>query len=528
MSAVPQVPLRVALRVDASATIGTGHLRRCLSLAEALAEQGAAIILLVRRLDTVAPQMLKGCTFPVRWLPAPGPADAPDPDGPPHAVWAGVAWRRDADETVAALLDMSPQWLVVDHYAIDANWHDVLRDALGCRLLVVDDVADRPLSADILLDQNWAEDHRAKYRVRLTREPKWLTGPRYALLSAAYRNAPHYHFHAEVRSVGIFMGGTDPDGASASVLRCLREEVGFAGPVEVVSTSANPHLGALREACAASPHTMLTMDLPDLAAFFARHDLQIGAGGGATWERCCVGAPTVGLALTANQKATISGLDALGAISAASLGASPSGDQASTVPPLSKALRHLCDTPANRQGLATSSARLVDGRGVDRVGLYLTAGTLRVRNARIEDTTMLYAWRNHPAVRSVSVSTAAIDFNDHRRWMRSVLNARDRWLFVAEVGALAVGSIRFDLTAADSALVSLYIDPALPAMGLGQRMLRCGEEALSGALERTVTVRATVAASNRASVRLFSAGGYSGGPTEFYKRIPSVSQARSP
>lgn len=352
--------MHVALRVDASTAMGTGHLRRCLSLAEALTEQGAAVKLVVRRLDSVATHVLQDCAFPVHWLPVPLPADAPDADGPPHAAWAGVAWRDDADQTAAALCDDAPQWLLVDHYAFDARWHDAVREALGCLLLVIDDVADRPLSPDILLDHNWANDHRAKYSGRLTREPKWLTGPRYALLSAVYRSATRYEFHPEVRSIGIFMGGTDPGGASAHVLRCLRDEVGFKGSVEVVSTSANPHLGALRAACTASPRTTLTLDLPDLAAFFARHDLQIGAGGGATWERCCIGAPTVAVALADNQVSVLRPLSSLGVVCALDrINADNSA--------FSSSLMQLILDSQTRENLCVNALNLVDGNGPTRV-----------------------------------------------------------------------------------------------------------------------------------------------------------------
>ena len=528
MSAAPRASVSVALRVDASTAIGTGHLRRCLSLAEALTEQGAVVKMVVRRLDGVAAHVLKACAFPVHWLPTPLSIDAQDADGPPHAAWAGVAWRDDADQTIAALRDDVPQWLVVDHYAFDARWHDAVREALGCRLLVVDDIADRPLAPDILLDHNWADDHRAKYHGRLTREPKWLTGPRYALLSAAYRSAPRYEFNPEVLSAGIFMGGTDPGGTSARVLHSVRDEVGFKGPVEVVSTSTNPHLGALRAACAAWPRTTLTLDLPDLAAFFARHDLQIGAGGGATWERCCIGAPTVALALTSNQAATVPGLNALGALQASVLNDSTSTSNVITVSPLSQMLLHLLSDSTKRQRLVKTAAQLVDGRGADRVALHLSDECLQVRRARIEDGRMLYDWRNHPDVRRVSINTAAIDFDQHIGWMKRVVDAKDRWLFVAEVGALPVGSIRFDLMEADSTLVSLYVDPALAGLGLGQRMLQCGEDALSRTLGRAFTVHATVAVRNRASVRLFSAAGYSGGPTEFHKCICSASLSWKP
>lgn len=208
-----------------------------------------------------------------------------------RAAWAGVSQTQDAADTARTLADWHPDTVVVDHYAFDARWHRAVRNALGCRLLVIDDTADRALDADALLDHNWAPDHRTKYAGRLQRKPLWLCGPRFALLAGAYRGAGRYRFHDAVRSIGVFMGGTDPGGISARVLASCRV-AGFTGPVEVVSASANPHLAGLRQACANDGHATLTLDQPDLATFFARHDLQVGAGGSASWERCCIGAPT--------------------------------------------------------------------------------------------------------------------------------------------------------------------------------------------------------------------------------------------
>lgn len=200
--------VRVAIRVDASAAIGTGHLKRCLSLAQALTEAGAEVRFVSRRIDAVAEQVLSTEATPTHWLPAPTEAFTPQSDAPTHTSWAGVPPSRDATETTQVLASWTPDALVVDHYAFDARWHRAVRDALGCRLLVIDDVADRSLDADALLDHNWAPDHPTKYAGRLQRQPLWLCGPRFALLSAAYRHAPRHAFHDEVRSIGIFMGGT--------------------------------------------------------------------------------------------------------------------------------------------------------------------------------------------------------------------------------------------------------------------------------------------------------------------------------
>lgn len=501
---------RVAIRVDASATMGTGHLKRCLSLVQALIEQGAQVSLVTRALDGVAAQVLIDTPCPVHWLPAPGGDVPTESTSTPHATWAGVSWMQDADETVAALQTERPDWLVVDHYAFDARWHEALREALGCRLLVIDDTADRALCADALLDHNWAPDHQAKYAGRLTQEPHWLTGPRHALLAPAYRNAPRCAAQPEVRSVGIFMGGTDPDGISVRVLTACRA-AGFAGAIEIVSTSANPHLAVLREACAHDADARLTLDQPDLAAFFARHDLQIGAGGGATWERCCIGAPTIAIALAANQLAAVPGLASLGAVREA------------TENTLIAVLRPLLADPAARQTLGERAAALVDGRGAQRVALHLLCDTLSLRPATLADAPLLHAWRNHPGVRAVSGSSEPIAFDSHRSWMERVLQSADRWLFVAQVGDLPVGSIRFDrLRGAENdghLEVSLYTDPQLQGLGLGPRLLQAGEQRMHHSLQTPFTVDATVLAGNAASQKLFEGNGYHGGPLLYRKAI---------
>lgn len=511
-----EVP-RVALRVDASVAIGTGHLRRCLSLAAAMEELGAQVTLVTRRLDHVAQQVLAPApSCAVLWLDAPSlDAVAGNSKLPPHHAWAGVSWEQDARETAVAVRALQPDWLVVDHYAFDARWHDALRQALGCRLLVIDDTADRVLDPDVLLDHNWDADHRAKYAQRLQREPRWLAGPRFALLSPAYRDAPRYRFQPEVRSIGIFMGGTDPGGASARVLQVCRES-GFRGPVEVVSTSANPRLAELRMACAASPSTTLTLDAPDLAAFFARHDLQIGAGGGATWERCCLGAPTIGLVLAANQAVVVPALDQLGALRGARLDGC-ADDPA--LPPLSRVLSALLHDPSARQAMSERASALVDGRGAERAALSLLRDSLALRSGRTDDARMLHGWRNHPAVRAVSTNANPIAFADHEDWLQRVLADGDHWLFVAEVGRLPVGCIRFERLDAGRLEVSLYLDPDLQGLGLGARLLTAGEKAMRDRLGTGFVVDACVVPGNSASQRLFEACGYHGGPLQYQKTV---------
>lgn len=484
---------KVAIRVDASAKIGTGHVRRSLSLAQALRTLGARVRFVTRNLGIDSAALIAGQGFgDTMLLPAPSAAFEPDP-AIPHSEWAAVPLERDVAATAAALQDYAPDWVALDSYAFDARWHEGVRDALGCRIAQIDDVPDRTTAPDLLIDHTYAPDHRAKYADWLVGRTRILGGPRYGLLGPAFAEAERYDFHEEVRSVGIFMGGVDAGNHAAVVLDAL-DEAGFAGAVEIVATSANPNLAALRERVARRPDTTLSLDLPDLAAFFARHDLQVGAGGGATWERCCIGVPTLLVVVAPNQNTVAPALAAKGAVAFAP---EPTRDC------IAAQLAALLPDAARRRALAEKSRELVDGQGATRVALAMLAGTLTVRPATTDDAQIMFDWRDDPATRAVSRTSGALEWDGHLAWLDHVLADPARQLFVGTIGGRPVGVIRFDFSSEDRAEVSLYLDPALHGLGLGPHLLLAGEAAA-----HPRTVDATVLESNRASQRLFEICGY--------------------
>lgn len=496
--------MKVAVRTDATSEMGIGHLRRCLSLADALHDLGGTPCFVIRD-DDVARHVMAGRPYPVFWLPETG--GAPSTDRVPHAAWSKGGWRRDAQETAAALTTLAPDWVIVDHYAFDARWHEMVRASLVCAILAIDDLGDRSLAVDVLLDGNAAASHADKYAGRLTRPMRLLTGPRYALLAPAYRTAARYAFSAEVRSIGIFLGGTDGKGLSATVLETLRHEAGFVGPVEIVSSGANPGLEELARACEADGNTTLLVDLPDLAAFYARHDLQIGAGGTSSYERCCIGVPTVAIIFAANQLAVVPVLRALGVLQGATL-PEVEATRLLDAPPLATVVQALIGDPGQRRTLSDTSRRHVDGRGAERIALMMSAGSITLRSAAIEDAAMLHGWRNDPATRSVSINSGEIAYEAHVRWLVGVLASPGRRLFVALIGGRPVGAIRFDLLGDGAWEVSLYLDPDLHGLGLGKRMLLAGEACLLDADRSVMEIRAQVVSGNDASLRMFNGVGY--------------------
>jgi len=342
--------MNIAIRADASAAIGLGHLKRCLSLAMALRERGATVSFFVRSIDVDGAALIAAHGF-----------DS-------HGIGSGAVGdeREDAGDFITACetnLTSAPQLVLADHYALGAVWHAAVRACTGASLAAICDLGDRAMAVDLLLDPNVAADHRVKH-ARLPAHAQIFGGPRYALLAPNYATAPRCEPRDTVRSIGIFMGGTDETNFSEQALRVLRDEVAYTGAVEIASTSGNPNLARLRRAVDAGTATRLTLDQADLAAFFARHDLHLGAGGGATWERCCIGAPTLAMIAAPNQREVLLPLQHLGVVCVVR-------SDPPTAHDIATALRPLLDDAAQRRSLSTKARALVDGLGASRVAAHL-------------------------------------------------------------------------------------------------------------------------------------------------------------
>lgn len=502
--------LRIAVRTDASTRIGTGHVVRCLALARALRDTGAELLFIARPFDVDLSTLLR--EFASSFTPLQRAPPGADPAGPtPYAGWAGVGWQMDADDTIDAARAFSPTHLIVDHYAFDARWHRRVTNALACQLVVIDDLADRDLDGSLLVDHNLCADHRAKYGRHWPAGRPLCGGPRFALLDARYTTSARASVRAEVNRLGIFMGGADAAGYSARVIRACREQAGYRGEIEVVTTSANPALEALRGECDRFPPSHLSVDLPDLADFHARQDLEVGAGGGASWERCCIGVPTLLIVTADNQQLVVEELMRAGAAAVTSPAASP--DEAS----IGQAVRVLLDDSQRRASLADNARRVVDGLGAWRVAARIAAHRLELRPATSADARQIHRWRNDPAVRAVSSDPGEISWESHQHWFERALADPARAQFIAHLGTRDLGVIRFDRRDDGYHDISLFLDPALHGLGLGGRLLSAGEKEIG----IDASFRARVVKGNERSHNLFAAAGYIRHSPELWLKQPS-------
>jgi len=352
----------VVFRCDASLTIGTGHVMRCLTLAEALREAGAQCRFVCRAHPGHLTTLIRQRGFAVSELPWEAGWQCTE-TVPAHAAWLGADWCSDAELTRLGAGDPAPDWLIVDHYALDARWESALR-GWAKRIMVIDDLADRPHDCDLLLDQNWHGAQTAlRYRGRVPDACQCLLGPQYALLQpeyAAWREKLPPR-DGRVRRVLVFLGGSDPANVTARACDALMTEEFAHLEVEIVAGRNHPDLQGLASLATRRPHTTFFQGLPSLAEAMARADLMISGGGATTWERMCLGLPALVVSLADNQTATSQALAAAGFQTF--LGAAAEVSAATIAAALHDALAH----PERLRAQSRRAIDLVDGLGADRV-----------------------------------------------------------------------------------------------------------------------------------------------------------------
>lgn len=311
---------RVAFRVDASIQIGTGHVMRCLTLADTLHESGVECVFVSRAHTGHLHEMIIARGHKLAALPAPVIAASATPgESPAHAHWLGTDWAADVEETKEALDGETADWLVVDHYALDVRWERALRPCCK-RLMVIDDLADRAHDCDLLLDQNLGRA-QAEYLELVPSGCTLLTGPDYALLRPEFA-ALRQQSLARRRTAGlehllVTMGGVDKDNATGKVLEAVCT-CGHVLPSNLrISVIMGPHAPWLDHVRASAERlpwpTEVAVGVRDMARRMAAADLAIGAAGSTSWERCCLGLPTLQVVLAGNQNAIANALSEAGA-----------------------------------------------------------------------------------------------------------------------------------------------------------------------------------------------------------------------
>lgn len=302
--------MKIAFRVDASIQIGTGHLMRCLTLADALLGQAAECQFVCREHEGHLIDYIRCRGYEPYALPK-LISNGLFESGLAHASWLGVDWQMDATQTRQALGNKEVDWLIVDHYALDHRWESALRSSCE-RIMVVDDLADRQHDCDLLLDQNYGSSAE-RYRGLVSADCTQCHGPEYALLRPVYaeRRAQLPARDRQVRRVLIYFGGgNDASNLTGLALQAFQVPELAHIELDIVVGATYAHKSSLEELVVQRGNAAVHRQLPDLADLMSKADLAIGAGGATTWERCCMGLPTIVISIAENQRPACEALSA--------------------------------------------------------------------------------------------------------------------------------------------------------------------------------------------------------------------------
>lgn len=340
------------IRTDASAQIGAGHVMRCLTLAGDLRQFGLEVSFISRVLPGDLCDYVESKGFTVYRF-----NDAINLTGD-YWTWLVGNWRADATKTREIILKhagvqsdigndgVSKQAscldedlinksskivvqvfsdsdltsgpninLVVDSYALDQKWEQFLRPFVN-KIMVIDDLANRPHDCDLLLDQNYYREMEHRYNDLLPPNCQKLLGPEYALLRPEFHRAKKNlrERDGKIRRILVFFGGSDPTNETKKALEAIkllnRPEIA----VDVVVGAANPHRKEIEQICREMPNTTYHYQVENMAELMTAADLAIGAGGVTTWERLYLELPTIAIAVAENQVETLAALGEAGLV----------------------------------------------------------------------------------------------------------------------------------------------------------------------------------------------------------------------
>ena len=340
---------KALFRVDASAVIGSGHLMRCLTLAKALQQSNWQVQFACRAHPGHLIQWLSDQLFEVITLKQP-----PDTQATGYAAWLGVTEQQDAAE-LKEQLQAPVDLLVIDHYGLSKTFELAMTDRYR-KLLVIDDLANRPHPCDYLLDQNLYPQMHSRYDKLVNKEAQLWLGPSYVLLRPEFAKFQRA-VDTNMPRFLVFYGGTDELNLTSRTIKALQQLQKTDFHADIVIGLANPHKTELEKLCAEDARFSLFIQTPHMAELMSKASLMIGAGGSTHWERCALALPALVVTLAENQVASTLSLVEAGVCGYLGQGQDLTQDK------LSVAVQQLLDHPEQLQQMSDKAKQLVPQGG---------------------------------------------------------------------------------------------------------------------------------------------------------------------
>jgi len=458
------VKLKVVFRVDSSYEIGTGHVMRCLTLAQVLKENGANVKFICRKhkgnlIDKV---YLSGFrVYELEIL-----KEAKVDNKLAHSHLLETTQQQDADDCIDILKAEKIDWLIVDHYALDRQWQNRLRPYYE-KLMVIDDLADRQHQCDILLDQTFGRQQK-EYLMRTPKGCQLLLGSQYALLRPDFYKWREFSLKRrakpEFKNLLVNMGGIDRNNRTGEVLQELQNCV-LPRDTSIIILMGNsaPYIEDVRIMADALPYkTEIRINVNNMAEIMANADLAIGAAGSTTWERCCMGLPTIQIMTADNQIQIVKNLDSINAI-----------QFISSTCHLSKAFDKIFQF-INKISLVSSS--LVDGKGSLRILELIkhkknNIDSFYMKPVDFSENQFVYGLQTK-VNRQFFINPEVPSIEEHTKWFQEAVKSSISQLFILVQGSSRVGILRVDNIKNSTLEVSVIILKKYIGKGFAKKALR--------------------------------------------------------
>jgi UDP-2,4-diacetamido-2,4,6-trideoxy-beta-L-altropyranose hydrolase len=462
--------VKLLIRADGNVRIGTGHIMRCLSLAQGVKRAGGEVMFAVAEISASLEERFSATKIPFAKINFP------------------IGSAEDAAQTIQLAREQNADWIVADGYSFAADFQKQIKQA-GFRLLLFDDYGHaESYCADLILNQN-IHANAALYEKR-AQNTRLLLGTHYALLRdefLAYRNWKRT-FPPVARKLLVTLGGADPDNVTGKVIEALRD---FDLECKIVVGGSNPHLAALQSAICHLPSAIsLIVDARNMPELMAWADIAVAAGGTTSWELAFMGVPTLMFVLAENQREVAEALGATQMVRKTNLQS------------LEVDLRLLITDFSARKRMSELAQKLVDGLGVSRVISHLRAADLNLRPVRAEDCRQIWEWANDPDARAVSIEQQEIPWADHMKWFSSRVNSPSCFFYIAaNSNEKPIGQIRFDVVGSE-AVLSVSLAKESRGRGYGAPLIVGGAQRCFADSHVTL-IRAFVKPTNESSLRAF-------------------------
>jgi UDP-2,4-diacetamido-2,4,6-trideoxy-beta-L-altropyranose hydrolase len=473
----------IVIRADATGTIGTGHVMRCIALAQELLIRNCSIHFVMAAMTPSIARRLEQEGFCI------------------HTIPAEPGSEEDAEMSCEIAGNLSASWIILDGYNFGGEFQKAVKRR-GFMLFCIDDYAhaDR-YSADVILNQNlYAED------VKYLHNPgtRLLLGPQYALLRKEilpWREKRPMALQETLRIV-VTMGGSDPENVTLEVIHALQKLPSGSFSAKIIIGGSNPHSESIARSLRLSGHSIeMVHDIRNIGELFAASDLAINAGGSTTLELAYIGVPMITIVIADNQKPVCEALAMRKA--AINLGVFT----AATAKKIFSAIRKVMKSPELRTELSGNGVMLVDGKGAARVADLLCEPAVRLRKAQPKDCWTVFSWINEPYVREISFSSNPILWDEHMSWyLEKIADPDTLYCIILMEDSIPAGQVRFDIQGAD-AMISILVDPDFRGRNIGVSTLRRSAGMLF-ARTGVQRIHAYIKTSNTISYKAFRKAGF--------------------